>query len=162
MQGLAGGDGARAADGLSDSRPGPLSTDSLPGPLSHSLPHSTSFPDPRTTPQVGELKALKKELREASEAIGARKERFTSVETELEQQRGQRQRIFQRARLDEVQSSQRCPRTSALTLYPLPSPFTLPLRPVCVGDFWTFPERRFLLAPYGAFTAPYSEAELVL
>uniref|UniRef100_A0A7S2JH31 SMC hinge domain-containing protein n=1 Tax=Haptolina brevifila TaxID=156173 RepID=A0A7S2JH31_9EUKA len=52
---------------------------------------------------VAELKTLKKDLRVATDAIAAEKAKLTQIESDLEQQRSQRLRIFQRARLDEVE-----------------------------------------------------------
>jgi chromosome segregation ATPase len=51
---------------------------------------------------VSELKSLKKELRGAADKMGAARVKLTQLENDMDQQRGQRQRIFQRARLEEV------------------------------------------------------------
>ena len=48
---------------------------------------------------VSELKGLKKELRAAADKMGAARVKLTQLENDMDQQRGQRQRIFQRARL---------------------------------------------------------------
>ena len=51
---------------------------------------------------TSELKALKKKLRDAMERMGGAKQRLQQTETELEQQRGHRLRLFQKARVENV------------------------------------------------------------
>jgi structural maintenance of chromosome 1 len=61
-----------------------------------------------------ELKSLKKELRVVADRVGAANVKLTQLENDIEQQRSQRQRVFQRARLEKVNRSAKPPNARLL------------------------------------------------